>query len=232
MRERLGCPVVVRYASTEVPLAFGTDVDDPPGKVATTVGRALGDVEVEIRSSGGAEPGTGDGTRLGAGATGRVFLRSRGSMRGYWRDPERTAQTLSVDGWIASGDVGRLDADGYLTIVGRVDDAYVRGGYNVYPSEVERALLSHPAVARAAVVGAAAPVIGEVGVAFVVAAPGAPVDAEAVRAWCRRRIADYKVPDLVLLVDDLPVNATYKVDRTALRRLAADAVSRSGRGGG
>jgi acyl-CoA synthetase (AMP-forming)/AMP-acid ligase II len=239
MRERLGCPVVVRYASTELPLAFGTGIGDPAETVATTVGRPLGDVEVEIRSA--------KGDLLEAGDTGRVFLRSRGAMRGYWQDPERTAQTLEPGGWLATSDLGALDTAGNLTIIGRADDAYIRGGYNVHPSEVEAALLAHPQVRRVTVVGTPAPVIGEIGVAFVVLAAGKPgaepsgpigadpdagpgggdaVTAEELRTWCRERIADYKVPDLVMFADDLPVNATYKVDVTRLRSIAAEAVAR------
>ena len=155
---------------------------------------------------------------------GRVFLRSRGSMRGYWRDPDRTAETMSADGWIASSDEGFLDLLGNLTIVGRTDDAYIRGGYNVHPSEVELVLLAHPGIERVAVVGSPAAVIGEVGVAFVVGDPA--LTTASVRLWCRDRIADYKAPDLVVVVDDLPVNATYKIDRTELRRRAAIAVAR------
>jgi acyl-CoA synthetase (AMP-forming)/AMP-acid ligase II len=218
MRERLGCPVVVRYASTEVPLCSGTALDDPAEIVAATVGRPLGDVEAEVRDE--------DGRTMLPSAIGRVFLRSRGSMRGYWRAPDLTAETMAPDGWIATSDLGSLDAAGYLTVIGRTDDAYIRGGYNVHPAEVEQVLLAHPGIARAAVVGAPAPVIGEAGVAFVVASPGAAAPAaEEVRAWCRDRIAGYKVPDVVLGVADLPVNATYKVDRTELRRLAARAVA-------
>jgi acyl-CoA synthetase (AMP-forming)/AMP-acid ligase II len=152
-------------------------------------------------------------------------------MRGYWHDPERTADTMTSDGWIATSDLGSLDHKGYLRVIGRMDDTYIRGGYNVHPSEVEQALLAHPGIARAAVVGAPAPVIGEVGVAFVVAANGdlAPDD---VRTWCRDRIADYKVPDIVLVVEDLPVNATFKVDRAGLLRQAAQAVASQRRSAG
>jgi acyl-CoA synthetase (AMP-forming)/AMP-acid ligase II len=223
LHERLGCPVVIRYASTEVPLAFGTRIGDPLETVISTVGRPLGGAEVEIRA--------GDGRCLGPGETGRVFVRSRARMRGYWHDPELTAQTITPAGWLATSDLGSLD----LTIVGRADDAYIRGGYNVYPAEVEAALIAHPRVARAAVVGIPAPVIGEIGVAFVVAEEHTdPVTAAELRAWCRDRIADYKVPDTVVVLDDLPVNATYKVDTTELRTMAAalvDGPRRSGVGG-
>jgi acyl-CoA synthetase (AMP-forming)/AMP-acid ligase II len=217
MRERLGCPVVVRYASTELPLAFGTGLHDPVGIVSRTVGRPLGDVELRIRTpTGQAQP---------TGSVGRIFLRSRGSMRGYWQDPIRTAETVAADGWITTSDEGWLDPAGNLTIVGRTDDAYIRGGYNVHPSEVERVLLSHPRIQRAAVVGSPAPVIGDLGVAFVVVEGDPALTTQEVRAWCRGVIADYKAPDLVMAVADLPVNATYKIDRTELRRQAAAAIA-------
>jgi acyl-CoA synthetase (AMP-forming)/AMP-acid ligase II len=213
LRERIGCQVVVRYASTEVPLAFGTRVDDPAEVVATTVGRPLGGAEVQIRSA--------LGEVLPAGTVGRVYLRSQAAMRGYWEDPERTAETIGPDGWLASSDLGSLDAEGNLAIVGRADDAYLRGGYNVHPSEVEAALAAHPEVARVAVIGAPAPVIGEIGVAFVVPRKADAVTAEDLKSWCRDRIADYKVPDEVVFVADLPVNAAFKVDVNRLRRDAA-----------
>ncbi|XVQ08295.1 AMP-binding enzyme [Spirillospora sp. CA-255316] len=141
-----------------------------------------------------------------------------------------TAETMAPDGWIASSDLGSLDEAGNLAIVGRVDDAYIRGGYNVHPSEVEPVLLAHPRIRRATVVGAPAPVIGEVGVAFAVPdGAGPPPETAEIRAWCRGRIADYKAPDVVVWLDDLPVNTTYKIDRTELRRRAADAVAEQSR---
>jgi acyl-CoA synthetase (AMP-forming)/AMP-acid ligase II len=212
LNTRLRCPVVVRYASTEVPLAFGTRLDDPVEVAASTVGRPLGGAEVQIRGA--------DGGALPDGETGRVFLRTRARMRGYWHAPQETARTIAPDGWLATSDLGRLDEDGNLTIVGRADDAYIRGGYNIYPSEVEAALAAHPQVARVSVVGAPAPVIGEIGVAFVVLGADAAVTGDELKAWCRRRIADYKVPDRVVFLDDLPVNATFKVDIGQLRSMA------------
>ncbi|MCW2916841.1 MAG: putative acyl-CoA synthetase [Actinomycetia bacterium] len=216
MSRRLGCPVVVRYASTELPLAFGTRLDDSPRTVATTVGRPLGGAEVDIRSA--------DGDSARQGRAGRIFLRSPAMMRGYWDDPEMTAQSVSNDGWLATGDLGVLDEQGNLVILGRADDTYIRGGYNVYPAEVETALLEHPAVRRVAVVGTTAPVIGEAGVAFVVTDDHA-LTGELVRDWCRGQIADYKVPDTVVFVPDLPVNAVFKIDMMRLRAMAADALT-------
>jgi acyl-CoA synthetase (AMP-forming)/AMP-acid ligase II len=214
LHDRLKVPVVIRYASTEVPLAFGTRIGDPIEVVATTVGQPLGGAEVEIRGATGAA--------VKAGEAGRIYLRTKARMRGYWRDEEQTSKAITSGGWLASSDLGRLDEQGNLVIIGRADDAYIRGGYNIYPSEVEAALASHPGVARVTVVGTAAPVIGEIGVAFVVPDnPGNAPTEKDLRAWCRELIADYKVPDIVVLVDDLPVNATFKVDLGQLRTAAA-----------
>jgi acyl-CoA synthetase (AMP-forming)/AMP-acid ligase II len=143
-------------------------------------------------------------------------------MRGYWDDPEQTARAFTPEGFFVSSDLGWLDADGNLTLSGRATEVYIRGGYNVYPLEVENALSAHPGVGAAAVVGAPAPVIGEIGVAFVVAAPGRAPDAAELRAWCARRLADYKAPDRVEFVDELPLTSMMKVDKLALARRAAE----------
>jgi acyl-CoA synthetase (AMP-forming)/AMP-acid ligase II len=143
-------------------------------------------------------------------------------MRGYWGDPELTSSVLSPDGWLTSSDLGRFDRDGNLVLVGRTGDMYIRGGYNVYPLEVENVLAEHPAVDRVAVVGMPAPVIGEIGVAFVVPSPGAgaPPSLDELRAFVGAHLADYKAPDRLHLVDDLPLTAMAKVDKHALVRLA------------
>jgi acyl-CoA synthetase (AMP-forming)/AMP-acid ligase II len=147
-------------------------------------------------------------------------------MRGYWNDPEQTTEVLSPDGWIRSGDLGYFDAAGNLVLVGRAGDMYIRGGYNVYPLEVENVLVEHPLVEQAAVVGVATPVIGEIGVAFVVASPSDASTSDApaahptlaeLRAHCKARLADYKAPDELHIVDALPVTAMLKVDKSALR---------------
>ena len=151
-----------------------------------------------------------------------LLLRSRGLMRGYWRDPERTAQTLRPDGWLVSSDLGSLDEAGNLTIIGRADDAYIRGGYNVFPSEVEAVLLAHPLVSRVTVVATPAPVIGEIGVAFVVPTTAVTaVTAEELRMWCRERIADYKVPERIVFLDVLPKGVSGKIQRRALKDILA-----------
>jgi acyl-CoA synthetase (AMP-forming)/AMP-acid ligase II len=138
-------------------------------------------------------------------------------MRGYWGEPELTAEALTGDGWLASSDLGHRDHQGNLVLAGRMGDMYIRGGYNVHPLQVEQVLSEHPAVAQAAVIGAPDPVLGEIGVAFVVPSPDAPAPTLAeLRDWCKDRLADYKRPDRLVLVGALPLTSMMKVDKAAL----------------
>ena len=199
--ERVGVPLVVRYAMTECPTICGTEPSDAPEVQFRTVGR----------------PATGMGVRVGA--DGVVEVNGPCVMRGYWRNPELTAEVLR-EGWLRTGDVGSLDEDGNLTLLGRSGDMYIRGGYNVHPGEVERTLGGHPGVKQAAVIGRSAPVIGELGVACVVPADAtAPPTLAELRAHVTSELADYKAPDELLIVDELPVTAMLKPDRRALRAL-------------
>lgn len=210
----IGCPLVVRYAMTESPSITGTVPDDDPAVQACTVGRPQTGVEIGLVDQRGAP--------VAAGEIGRVRVRGACVMRGYWADPELTAAVLSDDGWFTSSDLGRLDPDGNLVLVGRATDMYIRGGYNVYPLEVENVLAEHPSVERAAVVGSPAPVIGEIGVAFVTPVDAAdPPTLADLRAWVARRLADYKAPDRLVLIDALPQTPMMKVDKVELGRLAA-----------
>jgi acyl-CoA synthetase (AMP-forming)/AMP-acid ligase II len=154
---------------------------------------------------------------------GEVRMQIPGKQREYFGDPEATAETWK-DGWLVTGDLGKLDADGYLYIVGRSKDVIIRGGNNVHATDVEHVLVQHDAVAEVAVVGAPHPVLGEDVVAFVVLHPGAAADGEALRTFALEQLADYKVPRQYRFVDELPRNATGKVVKPELRaRLAADA---------
>ncbi len=247
LRRRLGVPVVVRYASTETAICTGTRPDDPDEVVASTVGRPVPGVELSLVGD--------DGLEVAPGETGRVRIRSRATMRGYWAaaprtvagEPPRgaahlvdvaaTARVVSRDGWVATGDYGVVGPDGNLRLVGREHERYIRGGYNVYPVEVEDALVRHPAVQRAAVVGVPDPVLGEVGVAFVVPSPapgadGGPAGAAArglqldeLRAHCAARLADYKVPDALVVLESLPLTPMMKVDKRALAEPARAAAA-------
>jgi acyl-CoA synthetase (AMP-forming)/AMP-acid ligase II len=204
---RLGCPVVVRYAMTECPSITGTEPGDPPEALLRTVGRPQSGVTVEVVDD--------EGRPLPEGQVGRVRVRSEGAMTGYWGQPPL------ADGWVLSSDLGRFDDAGNLVLVGRASEMYIRGGYNVHPLEVENVLREHPLVAAAAVVGVPAPVIGEIGIAFVVAADAsAPPEQRELQEWCAARLADYKKPDRVVLLEALPLTSMLKTDRDALLALA------------
>jgi acyl-CoA synthetase (AMP-forming)/AMP-acid ligase II len=156
------------------------------------------------------------GRILPTGATGEVVVRGPNVMRGYLGRPEETARAL-VDGWLHTGDAGRLDEDGYLVLVDRIKDLIIRGGENIYPKEVETVLGDHPDVLEAAVVGAADLRLGEVPVAFVALRPGASADAAALLDHCRARLARFKAPTEINFVDRLPRNPVGKTDKPALR---------------
>ena len=213
MRTKLDCPVVVRYASTESCLATGTRLDDSTDTICTTVGRPNGGVELRIVDDDDEGPAAGD--------VGNVQLRSRAVMRGYWNDDERTAGAITADGWVRTGDLGRVDDDGNLRLAGRSTEMYIRGGYNVYPIEVENCLGEHPDVAAAAVLGS--PVtdrLGEIGVLFAVPRPGRELDIAEIRAFVSARLASYKAPDTLIVVEELPVTSIGKIDKKQLRPTA------------
>ncbi len=222
MRERLGCPVVVRYTSTETSLGTGTRPTDPDDVVATTVGRPVPGVELELVDDAGRAVPTGEvGSVRMRSAAGMRFYVSRGTRS----DEQATKAVVDPEGWISTGDLGRMGPDGNLRLVGRSVEMLIRGGYNVYPSEVEAVLGSHPGVGQVAVVGAPDPVLGEIVVAFVVPAFDADGSArrptlEELRAHCRASLADYKAPDRLELLADLPVTPLGKIDARALAALA------------
>jgi long-chain acyl-CoA synthetase len=157
-----------------------------------------------------------EGRELPSGRAGEICARSPGVMRGYWRSPEVTAEALR-DGWLHTGDVGYLDEDGYLFIVDRKKDLIIRGGFNVYPRDVEDGLLEHPSVEMAGVVGKPDPVHGEEVVAFVSLRNGADISGEELVDWARSRIGGYKYPREVRIVESIPLTPVGKIDRKVLR---------------
>ncbi|PHQ51123.1 fatty acid--CoA ligase [Streptomyces cinnamoneus] len=184
---------------------------DPPELVAGTSGRAVPDTEVKVVGA--------DRVALPPGAPGEILVRGYQVMSGYFEDPEATKRAVDADGWLHTGDVGVLDADGNLRVTDRVKDMFVVGGFNAYPAEIERVLARHPGIAEVAVVGVADARLGEVGKAFAVRR-GA-VTAEELIAWARREMANYKVPREVEFVPELPRNASGKVLKRLLRERAA-----------
>ena len=205
--QALNAPLIVRYSMTECPSMTGT--------------RAGDSAEIQYRSVGAPQPGVE--LRLidaDASGVGRIAVRAPCVMQGYWRDAERTAEAVQ-DGWLISSDLGRFDGAGNLILAGRTGEMYIRGGYNIYPLEVERVLSELDSVAAVAVVGVPAPTIGEIGVAFVVASdPGAPPSLAEVQSKVKAELADYKSPDRIVLLDSLPLTAMMKVDKAALKLLA------------
>jgi acyl-CoA synthetase (AMP-forming)/AMP-acid ligase II len=203
-RRRFGALYSIRYSSTESGgCGTGTAFDAPDDEALHTVGRARPGVEVRV------DP-----------ATSEIELRSGAVMDGYWRDPERTRATLSANGWLRTSDLGAVDEHGCLRITGRTTDMYIRGGYNVFPLEVEAVLLDHPSVRAVAVVPRADPVFGERGVAVVVPDVATLIPSvEELRSFASGRLAPYKLPDEVVAVDALPLTTMDKLDRAALRAM-------------
>jgi HIP---CoA ligase len=191
--------VLTAFGMTEAVVATMCRRDDPPEVVARTCGRPVAGFEARI------------------GERGELLLRGPNVMLGYLDDPTATAAAIDPDGWLHTGDVGELDATGYLRITDRLKDMYISGGFNVYPAEVEQALARLDGVADSAVVGIPDERLGEVGLAVVVRKPDAVLDADDVIAFCRERLANYKAPRQVQFVDALPRNPAGKVLKTVLR---------------
>jgi acyl-CoA synthetase (AMP-forming)/AMP-acid ligase II len=211
--------VITGYGLTEAGTATATGPADDVETIATTVGRPRPGFELRI---------VGDDGDLGPGEPGEVVVRGESVMAGYLDDPEATEQVLSPDGWLRTGDIGVVDEAGCLRIVGRKKDMFIVGGFNAYPAEIENALLRHPAITQAAVIGIPDNRLGEVGMAFVVTGSGEPTSADII-AWCKAEMANYKVPRVVTIIDQLPVNATGKVMKEALRARAGLGAKGDGR---
>jgi acyl-CoA synthetase (AMP-forming)/AMP-acid ligase II len=210
-RQRFGAPLAVRYSCTEAGIGTGTAFDDPDEDAEVSVGRPQRGVELTIVDD--------DGEPVPSGEVGAVCLRSGAVMSGYFRDPAATAAAFTPAGAVRTGDLGWIDEQGRLRLAGRAVERYVRGGYNVYPAEVEGVLAEHPAVASVAVVSRPDDVMGEVGVAFVVARAGAaPPHLDDVRAFAAAKLARYKLPEDLRVVGELPLTPMDKVDRRELRR--------------
>jgi fatty-acyl-CoA synthase len=194
--------ITIGYGMTETsPISFQTAVDDPVAERVSTVGRIQPHTECRV-----IDP---EGRTLPVGAKGELVTRGYLVMKGYWGDPERTAEAIR-DGWMHTGDLATIDAQGYARIVGRIKDMLIRGGENVYPAEVEEFLSTHPDVAQAQVFGVPDPKMGEEVAAWIILRPGAMLTPEGLREWCRGKIAHFKIPRHVRFVDAMPLTATGK----------------------
>jgi acyl-CoA synthetase (AMP-forming)/AMP-acid ligase II len=202
MRDTIGLSTVITaYGLTEATgvVTMCRDGDDPE-VVARTSGRAIDGVEVRI-----------------AGESSEILVRGYNVMHGYFEDPEATAEAIDGDGWLHTGDVGALDAAGNLSITDRIKDMFICGGFNAYPAEIEQVLLTFPGVREAAVVGVPDQRLGEVGKAFVIAVPGQRIEPEALLAYAEERLANYKVPRHVEVVEAFPRSSLGKVLKRELQ---------------
>jgi acyl-CoA synthetase (AMP-forming)/AMP-acid ligase II len=214
---RLGACVLRLYGSTEVLVATWNRPGGAEQVRRETDGPALEHVEVEVRDDDG---------RAQIGVAGEIFVRGPNVSVGFFADPQRTSQTYSTDGWLRSGDIGVLDCDGNLTIVGRKKEIIIRGGLNIAPREIEELLLAHAGVEEVAVVGLPDPRLGEVACACVVARAGASVELADLVSFLRDRgLATFKLPQQLILVDRLPKTSTGKVRKA---ELVKEAISNAG----
>jgi acyl-CoA synthetase (AMP-forming)/AMP-acid ligase II len=212
IREEL-CPrVQIAYSITETSSTVCvTRPEDPPEKQNFTVGRPLSGTSVRIfERAGGILP---------VESLGEIAVKGPGVMKGYYRQPQETSKSLDKDGYFLSGDLGVLDEGGYLHLVGRRKEVIIRGGFSVYPREVEDRLHGHPAVADAAAVGVPDELLGEALCACIVPVEGAIVTGQEIKEWCRVTLADYKIPDLVRFLDAFPLSGSGKIRRVELARM-------------
>ena len=188
--------------------------DDDPETIATTSGRAIPETEVRC-----VDP---DGREVDRGQPGEVVVRGYNVMQGYFEDAAETAANIDTEGWLHTGDIAIMDERGYLRITDRIKDMFIMGGFNCSPAEIENLMFSSGDFAQVAVIGIPDDRMGEVGMAWVVPAPGRTLEPEGVIAWCRENMANYKVPRRVAVVDELPANASGKILKYVLRERATE----------
>ena len=207
--------VTIAYGMTETSsVSFQTGPDDPLQRRVATIGKVRPHLEVKIIDESGAV--------VPRGIAGELCTRGYSVMRGYWDDPARTAEAVDAEGWMHTGDLGTIDAAGYGNIVGRIKDMVIRGGENIYPREIEEFLYTHPKVADVQVVGVPDLRMGEELCAWVRLAPGEAADEDEIRAYCRGRIAHFKIPRYVRFVDAFPMTVTGKVQKYLIRQAMID----------
>jgi fatty-acyl-CoA synthase len=204
--------ILIAYGQTECsPVNHMTLADDPIEKRVETVGRAAPHLEIKIVDE--------QGEVVPVGEKGDICARGYAVMQGYWNDPERTAETVDGEGWLHSGDLGVMDEDGYVRVVGRLKDMIIRGGENIYPREIEEFLFIHPKVQDAKVIGVPDEKYGEAVCVWVQAKDGEELSEEEIRDFCKDRIAYFKVPRYIRLVDGFPMTVTGKVQKFKMREI-------------
>jgi fatty-acyl-CoA synthase len=219
----LHCPeIVVGYGETEAsPLTHLTSRDDSFERRTGTVGTNLPHQEVKVVD-------VATGATVPMGEVGEVCFRGYHVMRGYYGDAEATRKAIDAQGWLHSGDLGTMDADGYVRITGRLKDMIIRGGEKIFPAEVEGFLFTHPAVAQVAVFGVPDPFYGEEVMAWVQLHAGAAATEGEIRDWCRGRIAHHKIPKFVWFVEEFPMTVTGKLQKFRMREMAVEQLKAKG----
>ena len=204
--------VTIAYGQTECsPINHMTAVDCPLDKRVTTVGRAIGHTEIKLVDS--------SGEMVARGEKGEICCRGYSVMSGYWQDPAKTAATIDTEGWLHSGDIGVMDSEGYVQVVGRSKELIIRGGENIYPREVEERLYDHPAVQDAAVFGIDSDRYGEEVCAWIKLRPGCDADEEEIKHFLSARIAYFKVPRYIRFVNEYPMTVTGKLQKFRMKEL-------------
>ncbi len=216
IKEMHASEVCIAYGMTETaPVSFLTRPEDSVDRRVSTVGTVLPHVEAKI-----VDPATGQ--TAPTGMPGEVCTRGYLVMRGYWENPEATAEAVDPAGWMHTGDLGTMDEEGYLNIVGRIKDMVIRGGENLYPVEIEDVLFQHPAVASAQVIGVPDERMGEELMAWVLLREDTSLTEEELRQFCRDRMAHFKVPRYVKFVDEYPMTVTGKIQKFVMRQMAVE----------
>ena len=209
-QQRTGHTILERYGMSETAMLTSNPYRAQDGeRRGGTVGFALPGVGLRVRGD--------DGKNLPTGEIGGIEVKGPNVFKGYWRMPEKTKEEFTADGWFKTGDVGKIDERGYITIVGRSKDLIISGGYNVYPAEIEGYINDMPGVAESALVGVPHPDFGEVGVAVVIAKPGAQINGDTVLASLKAQLANFKIPKKCFVVPELPRNTMGKVQKNLLR---------------
>lgn len=211
--------VTIAYGQTECsPINHMTAIDAPLDKRVTTVGRALAHTEIKLVDA--------SGETVPIGEKGEICCRGHGVMQGYWQDPAKTAQTIDDDGWLHSGDIGIMDEEGDVQIVGRIKDLIIRGGENIYPREIEERLYEHPAVQDAAVFGVDSERYGEEVCAWVKLRPDLVASEEEIKHFLSARIAYFKVPRYIRFVEEYPMTVTGKLQKFRMREMMTAELTR------
>jgi fatty-acyl-CoA synthase len=214
------CNVSIAYGLTEAsPVITMTRFDDSIERRVETVGRALEGIEVKIADD--------DWKSVGTGETGELACRGYNVMMGYYKMPDRTAECIDKEGWLYSGDLATMDAEGYVRIVGRKKDMLITGGFNVYPAEIEEYLFTHPKILNVSAIGVPDPVMGEVAAVYVIQREGMKIEPQEIVDYCAKEIANFKVPRYVVVVKELPMTQSGKIQKFRLREMAQAAFDKS-----